>query len=255
MTILIQGLRQEYIAARGDRVLALDNVNLEIGDNEFLVIVGPSGCGKTTLLRILSGLLSQSAGRVSCDGRTVAGQRRDVGVVFQEARLLPWFTVLANVLLPVRVQHRRSDEFRARAEELLDLVGLRQFMHRYPDELSGGMQQRVAICRALIHDPTLLLMDEPFGALDAMTRETMNQELLNIWQARPKTVVFITHSIPEAVFLADRVAVFSPRPGRLSALIDVPLPRPRTLGMMSDLRYIDVTARLRSMFTSHSAFH
>ena len=255
MPIDIEGLTQEYPTRGGDRVQALQHIDLYIPDNEFLVIVGPSGCGKTTLMRILSGLLAPTGGTVTRDGLPFTGQRRDVGVVFQEARLLPWMSVISNVLLPVRVQGGDVEAARLRAEELLHMVGLATFMHKFPSQLSGGMQQRVAICRALIHDPALLLMDEPFGALDAMTRETMNQELLNIWQARPKTVIFITHSIPEAVFLADRVAVFSPRPGRLASLVPVDLPRPRALSHMADPRFIAASSRLRAMFTTESSFH
>lgn len=254
MGIDIQGLGVEYRSASGDHVLAMQDVSLNISENEFIAVVGPSGCGKTTLLRVLSGLLHQTTGTILRHGQPYSGDRSEVGVVFQEARLLPWLTVLGNVLLPVTVQGRDRTTYRDRAMALLELVGLAAFAHRYPGELSGGMQQRVAICRALVHEPSLLLMDEPFGALDAMTRETMNQELLNIWQTAPKTVVFITHSIPEAVFLADRVAVFTPRPGRMRDIVTVDLPRDRDLSIMAHPGFVSLTSDLRAMFNSSSNF-
>lgn len=254
MSISINRVSQEYVSNGGERILALDGIDLSIQTNEFLVIVGPSGCGKTTLLRILCGLLKQSSGEIIQDGRSHVGQRRDVGVVFQDARLLPWLTVLENVLLPATVQGLKRHEFLDSALGLLALSGLQSFADKYPSELSGGMQQRVAICRALVLEPKLLLMDEPFGALDAMTRETMNRELLRIWEKAPKTVVFITHSIPEAVFLADRIAVFSPRPGRLNDLISVDLPRPRTQADMVSPRFNEIAGYLREKF-SQSNFH
>src|SRR5262249_16370613 len=197
-----------------DAVRALEAIEFEIGEGEFVAIVGPSGCGKTTLLKILAGLIPASAGSALLCGTPITGPRRDIGVVFQAPVLCPWRTVLGNVLLPADVQRLDRRQLRAVALDLLRLVGLEEFQGRYPWELSGGMQQRVAIVRALIHDPAMLLMDEPFGALDAMTREQMNLELQRIWLERRKTVVFITHSIPEAVFLADRGFVMTSRPGR-----------------------------------------
>src|SRR5690349_21530040 len=196
-------------------VVALDNIDFTVGEGQFVAVVGPSGCGKSTLLKILAGLLPASKGEARLQGTPIAGPRRDIGVVFQSPVLFPWRTVLGNALLPVDVQRLGRDKLRGRAMDLLSLVGLDGFETRYPWELSGGMQQRVAMVRALVHDPAILLMDEPFGALDAMTREQMNLELQRIWLERRKTILYITHSIAEAVFLADRVFVMTPRPGRI----------------------------------------
>jgi len=224
--IAVQGLRKEYGTARGT-VLALDAIDFTVGEGEFVAIVGPSGCGKSTLLKILAGLLPASRGEVKLRNEPIRGPRRDIGVVFQSPVLFPWRTVLDNVLLPVDVQKLGRDGNRTRALELLALVGLHGFEHRYPWELSGGMQQRVAITRGLIHKPAMLLMDEPFGALDAMTRERLQDELLDIWQRTGLTVVFVTHSIEEAIFLADRVVVMTPGPGRIESDNRLELPRPR----------------------------
>jgi len=216
-----------------DAVVALADIDFRVREGEFVSIVGPSGCGKSTLLRILAGLMPPTDGEASLGGTTITGPRRDIGVVFQSPVLFPWRTVLANAEVPVDVQGLDRKAMRARALELLKLVGLDGFESRYPRELSGGMQQRVSLVRALIHDPALLLMDEPFGALDAMTRETMHIELQRIWMERRKTVAFITHSIAEAVFLADRVLVMTPRPGRIGAELTVDLPRPRALDVVN----------------------
>ncbi len=216
-----------------DAVAALADIDFRVREGEFVSIVGPSGCGKSTLLRILAGLMPPTDGEASLGGTTIIGPRRDIGVVFQSPVLFPWRTVLANAEVPVDVQGLDRKAMRARALELLKLVGLDGFESRYPRELSGGMQQRVSLVRALIHDPALLLMDEPFGALDAMTRETMHIELQRIWMERRKTVVFITHSIAEAVFLADRVLVMTPRPGKIGAELNVELPRPRALDVVN----------------------
>src|SRR5438128_1727813 len=218
--IHVKGLRKEYGTARGT-VLALDGIDFTVGEGEFVAIVGPSGCGKSTLLKILAGLLPATRGEVNLRSVPVTGPRRDIGVVFQSPVLFPWRTVLENVLLPIDVQRLGREKNRGRALELLSLVGLSGFEHRYPWELSGGMQQRVAITRSLMHDPALLLMDEPFGALDAMTRESLNLELQRIWLDRHETILFVTHSIAEAVFLADRVFVMTSRPGRLLERVDV----------------------------------
>ncbi len=235
----VQLAARELIAVRnvtrrfGATVTALDRIDLAVDEGAFVAIVGPSGCGKSTLLRILAGLLPASEGDVRLGGEPVTGPRRDIGVVFQTPVLFPWRSVLDNALLPVDVQRLGRERMRGVAMELLKLVGLEGFENSYPWQLSGGMQQRAALVRALIHDPSVLLMDEPFGALDAMTREAMNLELQRIWLAgeegRRKTVIFVTHSVGEAVFLADRVVVMSPRPGRVLDTLDVDFPRPRAL--------------------------
>jgi NitT/TauT family transport system ATP-binding protein len=231
-------------------VLALDRISFDIADGEFVAIVGPSGCGKSTLLKILAGLLPASEGQASLRGTPISGPRRDIGVVFQSPVLFPWRDVLANVMLPSDVQRLDKTAMRQRALDLIKLVGLSGFEHRYPRELSGGMQQRVGIIRALIHDPAMLLMDEPFGALDAMTRETMNVELQRIWMERKKTVLFITHSTSEAVFLADRVIAMTPRPGRIADAFTVDLPRPRPLEVMNTEAFGAYVKRVRVALNS-----
>jgi NitT/TauT family transport system ATP-binding protein len=246
----IAGLEKTYATKDGQAIIALNDVNLDIGEGEFISVVGPSGCGKTTLLKILAGILERSTGDVTMRGRSLSGPSRELGVVFQAPVLLPWRTVLQNVLVPVEVQKRERVCFEARALALLAMVGLRGFESKYPGELSGGMQQRVGICRALVHDPSFLLMDEPFGALDAMTRETMNEELQRIWTESRKTVLLVTHSIPEAVYLADRVVVMTPRPGRIVDVILVDLPRPRTLAMHNTPEFGRFVARIRAHFNS-----
>ncbi len=250
--IEIGGLEKRFATHSGEIVNALTNVDLNIRENEFVSVVGPSGCGKTTLLRILAGLERASAGVVRCDGTEIAGPRPDVGVVFQQATLLPWNTVLSNVMLPAQLKHDKSPEALAQAERLLAFMGLQDFARKCPFELSGGMQQRVAICRALMRNPRILLMDEPFGALDAMTRESMNMELMRVWAEERKTVVFITHSIPEAVLLGDRVVVMSPRPGRISEVIDIDLGRPRSLHTMATPRFGELCDRIRGIFGAQS---
>ena len=199
-----------------------------------MTLVGRSGCGKSTLLRIVAGLIAPSSGTVAIAGRRVSGARRDVSLVFQRPALLPWRNVIDNVLLPVEILRLPKRDYRPVAADLLALVGLEGFERRYPYELSGGMQQRVALCRALIQDPQVLLMDEPFAALDALTREEMSLELQRIWSEHKKTIVFVTHSIQEAVLLADRVVAMSPRPGRIVRTVEVRLPRPRSLGSSGD---------------------
>jgi NitT/TauT family transport system ATP-binding protein len=245
--IAVRRLEKAY-GGRGDSVLALDAIDFAVAEGEFVAVVGPSGCGKTTLLKILAGLIPPSGGEARLGGTPIKGPRRDIGVVFQSPVLFPWRTVIANVLLPADVQRLDRERHRRIAMELLELVGLGGFEGRYPWELSGGMQQRVSIVRALIHDPALLLMDEPFGALDAMTRDQMNLELQRIWLERRKTVVFITHSIPEAVFLADRVLVMTPRPGRIAETIAVMLPRPRTLDAMNTPEFGEHVRHIRGHF-------
>jgi NitT/TauT family transport system ATP-binding protein len=229
----------------GEGVLALSDITFSISDGEFISVVGPSGCGKSTLLKILAGLLPPSAGQASLKGTPITGARRDIGVVFQTPVLFPWRTVLGNVLLPADVQGLDKAKMQQRAMDLIRLVGLEGFENRYPRELSGGMQQRVGIIRALIHDPAILLMDEPFGALDAMTRESMNVELQRIWMESGKTVLFITHSTSEAVFLADRVIVMTPRPGKIGDVFKVDLPRPRKLDVMNTEAFGAYVRRIR----------
>jgi NitT/TauT family transport system ATP-binding protein len=233
--------------------VALAEIEFSIAEGEFVAVVGPSGCGKSTLLKILAGLLSPSSGEATLRGEAIAGPRRDIGVVFQSPVLFPWRSVMDNVMLPVQVQGLDRAVCAARARELLKLVGLVDFERRFPWELSGGMQQRVALVRGLVHDPAMLLMDEPFGALDAMTRETMNLETQRIWLEKRKTVLFITHSIPEAVFLADRVFVMTPRPGRLMRVTQVRLPRPRTLEMVTAPAFGELVREIRSCFNATGA--
>jgi len=225
--IAIDQLSKTYVSASGAAVHALSRISLDIKPGEFVCVVGPSGCGKITLLRLLAGLDGYSDGRLLLDGEAVAGPSRKVGVVFQAANLLPWMTVRDNVRLPLRVGGKHAPAA-DRIERLLAVTGLGEFGDKYPYELSGGMQQRAGICRALARDPEILLMDEPFGALDALTRERLNLELQRIWQENRKTILLITHSISEAIFLADRVIVMSARPGRILADLHVPIPRPRT---------------------------
>ena len=244
--IHIAGLEKTYA---GGAVHALSRIELDIAEREFVCVVGPSGCGKSTLLRILAGLDDYDSGTAALNGRAIAGPSRDVGVVFQAANLLPWLTVRQNVALPLRVGGKQV----AQAEDidrLLDVAGLNDFGARYPYELSGGMQQRAGICRALVRNPRILLMDEPFGALDALTRERMNLELQRIWQASKKTVLLITHSISEAIFLADRVVVMSARPGRVIRELRVDIPRPRTNDtIISHPDYAPLAREIRGLLT------
>ena len=245
--IELRHVEQVFRPLDGDEVVALRDVSLGVKRDEFVAVVGPSGCGKSTLLRLIAGLLRPTSGEVTIDGAPVREPRQDTGMVFQQPTLLPWATVTDNVLFPLRLMHQMRPDSTATVHELLNLVGLAGFEHRYPRELSGGMQQRAAICRALIHDPDVLLMDEPFGALDALTREEMSLELLRIWTAQPKTILFVTHSIPEAVLLADRVVVMSPRPGRIVEEIDVPLPRPRSFDLQGLSEFQDCSQRIRKL--------
>ncbi len=241
---MAEGISKIYRTTQG-RVLALESISFQVGVGEFLCIVGPSGCGKTTLLRTLGGLLAPTCGKVYFRGAPLDSPHRQIGFVFQKANLMPWRTVLKNVTLPLEVQGLRRAEAHALAQELLELVGLDGFEKVYPRELSIGMQQRVAIARALIHDPAILFLDEPFASLDALTRERMNLELLRIWEARRKTVVMVTHSIQEAVFLADRVLVMSPRPGRIETAVSISLPRPRHLAMLYSQEFGSLSQQVR----------
>jgi len=233
-----QGIRLEYDQPRTrTRLVALDDVNLSIRSGEFVSIVGPSGCGKTTFLSVVDGLIPSTAGRIVVDGAVVTAPGPDRAVVFQDASLLPWRTVLGNVLYGLECQGVRSAEAHDRARHFIEMVGLQGFEQHYPYELSGGMQQRVNLARALVMDPQILLMDEPFAALDAQTREVMQEELLHIWLRAKKTVLFVTHQINEAVYLSDRVVVFTARPGRVKRTIAVDIERPRELVVKRDPRF------------------
>jgi len=252
--IRVNRLKKVFGLGGSGELIALKDINCTIREGDFVSIVGPSGCGKSTLLRILAGLLSYSDGSVTMDDQAVRGTRRDVGVVFQNSILLPWRTILDNVMLPAEVLGLDIKAARHRAHELLAMVRLEGFEDRLPSELSGGMQQRASIARALLHDPRILLMDEPFGALDAMTREQMNMELQRIWTESRKTVVLITHSIPEAVFLGDVVFVMTARPGTLERVIPIELPRPRTMMSMSTPEFGAKTQEIRTLFDHAGSF-
>ena len=218
--IVVERLRHMYRPPRGKPVLALDDVSLDVPAHQFLALLGPSGCGKSTLLYQIGGFLPAETGRILVDGKPVTGPGPDRGIVFQHFALFPWKTVRGNILYGLERQHMPRDEREQLAQQFIDLVGLTGFEDSFPSQLSGGMKQRCAIARTLAIDPQILLMDEPFGALDAQTRHLMQTELLAIWQRRPKTVIFVTHDVQEAVYLADRVAVMSARPGRIKALVD-----------------------------------
>jgi len=224
-------LCKQYTTRQGS-LIAIEDVSFDVAPGEFLCIVGPSGCGKSTLLRILAGLLEPDQGVVFLHGKPITNPREEIGFVFQKANLMPWRTVYDNVLLPMQVKHMPQVEAQQRVEEALELVGLMEFADNYPHELSGGMAQRVAIARALSYEPEILLLDEPFGALDALTRENLNLEIMRVWEVSRKTVVMVTHNIREAVYLADRVLVLTQRPGRVSKVIPVDLPRPRPISMI-----------------------
>lgn len=253
MLIEVRNLSKHYMTRDGNLVTALSDLSFGIDGGEFVSVVGPSGCGKSTLLKILAGILPKSSGEVSLQGTSIERPRQDIGVVFQSPILLPWRTVMHNIMVPVDIQRLDKDKFEEKAYEYINLTGLRGFEHKYPWELSGGMQQRVGICRALIHDPAILLMDEPFGALDAMTREHMNVELLRIWDQSRKTILFITHSVAEAVFLSDRVIVLSQRPGQIVDILDVDLPRPRDPQVMGTDAFGAYTFRIRQHLNTNGA--
>lgn len=252
--ISIRGLSKTF--ERDSRVTrALELVDLEIASGEFVAIVGPSGCGKSTLLRLIAGLLSPTTGEVVIEGSRVASAYKNCGIVFQKATLLQWRNTLENVMLQIEMRGIERSRFLGRAKELLRTVGLSDFADRYPHELSGGMQQRAAIARALIHEPPLLLMDEPFGALDALTREQMRIDLETIWLTNPKTVIFITHSIEEAVLLADRIIVMTPRPARIERIFEVGIPRPRGFGGKKHEAFDAIVEEITDIFLSRGVFH
>ena len=245
--VLIDAVEKTYASRRGN-VTALCPIDLVIEPGEFVSVLGPSGCGKSTLLRCLAGLEHISAGSIQLGDQPIEGPPEGLGVVFQRDVLFDWRNVLDNVLLPVEVSRLPRADWEARARSLLDLLGLAAFADRHPWELSGGMRQRVSICRALLLEPTLLLMDEPFGALDAMTRDELNLELQRIWLANAKTIFFVTHSIPEAVFLGDRVVVMSPAPGRIAEIIPIALPRPRDLDVRETAEFGSIVRHIRQVF-------
>lgn len=245
--VSIQGATKVFNEGGTDRVQAVKDVELEVYPGEFVTLIGPSGCGKSTLLRLIGDLITPTSGGVKVNGKHSKQARidRDYGMVFQDATLYDWRTVNKNVQLPLEVMGYSHDDREKRAAKMLRLVQLEEFANHYPWQLSGGMQQRVAIARALAFEPAILLMDEPFGALDEMTRERMQLELLNIWGQTSTTVIFVTHSIPEAVFLSSRVVVMSARPGRIHAIIDIDLPRPRGFKTREDPRFFERLTEVR----------
>ncbi len=248
--VSINGVTKVY-ETRGEPITALAECSLDLKPGEFVSVVGPSGCGKSTLMLMLAGLIPSSSGEITIGDTPVQGPYTDLGIVFQEPVLLDWRKVLGNILLQVELRKgMKGKDYEGRARELLKLVGLEGFEDRYPFELSGGMRQRVSICRALLHDPPLLLMDEPFGALDALTRDQLNLDLQSIWLQSRKTVMFVTHSISEAIFLGDRVAVFSPRPGKVVEVLDIDLPRPRHLSIRETPEFGKYASEIRRVFSS-----
>jgi NitT/TauT family transport system ATP-binding protein len=250
--IEVSGLSHIYAGLEGG-VPALQDISMSVGAGKFVVIVGPSGCGKTSLLMMMAGLRHQSKGEILCYGRPIRDPDPDrVGVIFQEASLFPWLSSYDNIEFPLSLRGTPREERRKRAEKMLTLVGLEGFGERYPHELSGGMKQRVSIARGLVQDPPVLLMDEPFAALDEQTRMTMGHELLRIWSATNKTVVFVTHSLTEAVYLADEVLVMSARPGRIIDRVPIALPRPRTYEMMATDMFGRLRERIWQQIRSHA---
>jgi NitT/TauT family transport system ATP-binding protein len=245
--VVIDKVTKVFNPGRSDQVVALSEVDLTVGDGEFVSLIGPSGCGKSTLLRVIGDLIEPSAGTVTINGKPARQARidRDYGIVFQDSVLFDWRTVTKNIALPLELLGWDRAKRQKRVDEMLELVELQSFEHHHPWQLSGGMQQRVSIARALTFEPALLLMDEPFGALDEMTRERLNAELLRIWEGSGSTVVFVTHSIAEAVFLSTRVVVMSPRPGRITKMIPVDLPQPRAVETREDPRFFELATEVR----------
>ena len=252
--IRLSGVTKRF-AARGGETIALDALDLDVPAGEFLAVVGPSGCGKSTLLRLVAGLIPASSGSVEVFGKPVRAPVTELGIVFQQPVLLDWRTVLGNVLFQAGIRGLSEAAFHERAMALLRQVGLEDFAGHHPHQLSGGMRQRASIARALLHDPPLLLMDEPFGALDALTREQMRLDLEALWMQTRKTVLFITHSVDEAVLLADRVAVMSPRPGRIERLLTIDLPRPRGLAARRDPRFAAAVEEVTELFLARGVLH
>ncbi|MDR7522079.1 MAG: ABC transporter ATP-binding protein [Armatimonadota bacterium] len=247
MTLVIRDLSVVFTRRRGGTVTAVEHLTLEVREQEFVSIVGPSGCGKSTLLRIVAGLIRPTSGEVTLNGHPVEGPGADRGMVFQSYTLFPWLTVQGNVEFGLRLRGRPAQERREVVRRYLDLVGLQGTEPAYPKELSGGMQQRVAIARALANDPAILLMDEPFGALDAQTRAVMQELLLRVWEQTHKTVLFVTHDIDEAILLSDRVYVMTARPGRIKAEVAVILPRPREVGVMDTPAFIALRRQIHGL--------
>lgn len=248
--ITISGVKKVFQSRTGP-VHALGPIDLSVNEGEFISIVGPSGCGKSTLLLMVAGLLEYDTGEIKINGARVSSPQTDIGIVFQTPVLVDWRDVLGNVLLQIEMRKLKVDQYRQRALELLDSVGLKGFEKRYPFELSGGMQQRTAFCRALIHDPPLVLMDEPLGALDAMTRDQLRMDLEHLWLTTRKTVLFVTHSIPESIQLSDRVVVFTPRPGMIERIIEIDLPRPRSMAVRESPQFQQYVHELTSIFMSY----
>jgi NitT/TauT family transport system ATP-binding protein len=252
--ISLQGVTQVFAASDGSETTALADISFTVAQHEFLAVLGPSGCGKSTILRIIAGLVKPTRGVAAINEAAISGPRDEIGIVFQRPTLLPWLNVLDNVTFPMRHKYGRvTAKDKERGHEMLALVGLQDSARKRPEELSGGMQQRVGIARALLHDPDILLMDEPFSALDALTRDEMSLELLRIWAERPKTVLFITHSIPEAVLLADRILLLSPRPGRVQEVLPVELPRPRSMVTLEDPRFSALANHIRARLITRPA--
>lgn len=243
-TIVVEKAKKVFDSARGP-VNALESFDMTVSDGEFVTIVGPSGCGKSTLLWAMAALWPLTSGSIRIGGREVLGPRRDVGMVFQSANLLPWRNLNDNIRFPIEIMGENPAKHEERIRDLIRLTALTGFEKHFPRELSGGMQQRASIVRALSYDPDVLLMDEPFGALDAFTRDEMNMMLLNIWEASHKTIVFVTHQIPEAVYLSDRIYVMTPRPGRNSRVFTVDLPRPRPLSVTNEPHFFEMVAEIR----------
>jgi NitT/TauT family transport system ATP-binding protein len=242
--VKVESVSKVFDTFSGDRIVAVEDISFDIRSGEFISILGPSGCGKSTLLRIIAGLLKPTAGIVWVGGSRVQGPIKRIGFVFQKPVLFDWYRVLANILAPVELAGLRKRDYLDKAYELIRLVKLEGFEDKYPKELSGGMQQRVSIARALILDPEILIMDEPFGALDALTRDQLNLELLKIWSEKRKTILFVTHNIPEAVLLGDRVIVFSERPGRIKSIIPIDLPRPRSIEVKKNKNFGELEVEL-----------
>ena len=250
----IRAVNKRYDSADGVGVQALSSVTLQIEEGQFVSLLGPSGCGKTTLMMIVAGLAQATQGEVRIGGREIRAPYTDLGIVFQNAELLEWRNALQNILLQIEIRKLPTRDYVDAARELLANVGLKDFEKKFPDELSGGMKQRVALCRALVHDPDILLMDEPFGALDAMTRDQMNADVQPLWMEKRKTAILVTHSIDEAVFMSDRVIVMSARPASIAEDIAIDLPRPRKLEVRDTPEFNAYTGRIRKLFKQMGVF-